>query len=290
MAPKLVRPARPPRRLLPALEAVLSGPKGRRAQPQLPPLRPSWHWKEALGPCGPRVPPRPRTGSSGAWPTLQPPGGRGDGAERAPLDEVPQRRPGPPCSSSCPAKLPPIWGVLWVFFLLLQPLGRPRFRRRSRGPPPWCGSAAAEVSETEPGLELAARKAKAMAIATSVSPTRERRLTGRDRHGLSCTPVTFISAFSLSRSFVPCFFRRLCPPSGTLVSLTSSRLSSLTPTGSGLPFSPPLPILLSFFLEAAPGRRGGGKLESPLLWAGTDGHWRLAGVCDWEGCKRLKGS
>lgn len=119
---------------------------------------------------------------------------------------------------------------------------------------------------------------------------------GRDRHGLSCTPVTFISAFSLSRSFFPCFFRRLCPRSGTLVSLTSSRLSSLTPAGSGLPFSPPLPILLSFFLEAAPGRRGGGKLESYLLCYGWEpmatGGWQgfVIGraVKGWKGAERME--
>lgn len=65
--------------------------------------------------------------------------------------------------------------------------------------------------------------------------TRERRLPGRDVHSLSCTAVTFISAFSLSHSLVPCFFGRLCPPSGTFVSLSPSHSSSLAPTGSGLP-------------------------------------------------------
>ncbi|XP_045048113.1 embryonal Fyn-associated substrate isoform X2 [Desmodus rotundus] len=43
----------------------------------------------------------------------------------------------------------------------------PRLRRQSREPPTWCWAAAAEVSGTDPGLEQAAREAKAMAIATS---------------------------------------------------------------------------------------------------------------------------
>lgn len=84
LAPKLTRPARPPRRLLPALGAVLSGPERRRAQPQLPPPRPPWHWKGALGPCGSGVPPRPRTGSSGGLVHPAAPGRpRGRGRARA---------------------------------------------------------------------------------------------------------------------------------------------------------------------------------------------------------------
>lgn len=117
-----------------------------------------------------------------------------------------------------------------------------------------------------------------MAIATSVSPTRERRLMGRDCHGLSCTPVTFISAFSCLAPSSSCFFRRLCPPSGTLVSLPPSCLSSLTPTGSGSPFSPP-PSHSPLFLEAAPGRRGGGKLEPISSCYG----WEPTATGDWQG-------
>lgn len=175
------------------------------------------------------------------------------------MDEVPQRRPGPPCSSSCPTKLPPIWGVLWVFFLLLQRPRRPRLRRRSRGPPPWCGAAAAEVSETEPGLEQAAPKAGAMAGATSVSPP------GKG----GCGAETFTAALHschfyfcllfVSLSLVPFFSRRLCPFSLTSVSL-SPHCSSLAPCGCRFPFSPSSPHSPLFLSRGCLGMEGRGQV------------------------------
>lgn len=134
LAPKLAHPAQPSRRLLPALGAVLNLLDKRRAVPD-PASSPAQPWNEDFGPCGPGRPLRPRAGNSGGLANPAAPG-RPWGQFRArPLDEVPQRRPGPPLSSSCLAKLPPIWEVLWVFFLL-QPWWRPLLKRHSRGWPP----------------------------------------------------------------------------------------------------------------------------------------------------------
>lgn len=169
-------------------------------------------------------------------------------------------------------------------FLLLQPLRRPRLRRQSWGPPPWCGAAAAEVSETEPGLEQATLEATAMAIATSVSPPgRGGGWVETFRAALHSVP--FISAFSLSLFLVPFFSRRLCPSTFVWCSL-------LIPLCLESPFSPPPPLLLFFFLEAVLQRGEGASLARVLcahLLAGTDGRWRLAGACDWEASGRLGG-
>lgn len=199
------------------------------------------------------------------------------------MDEVPQRRPVPPRSSSCSAKLPPIWGVLWVFFLLLQPTRRPRLRRRSRRPPPWCGAAAAEVSETKPGLEQVQLEAKAMAIATSVSLAR--------RGG--CGAETLTAALHSCHFYFCLLFVSLFRPFllQEAVSLSSLLFPFLLPSSSWVwvPLPSLLPILF-FFLEAAPGWRGGGKSSlSPICFfmGGTDGPWWMAGACDWEASKRL---
>lgn len=176
------------------------------------------------------------------------------------MDEVPQRRPGPPRSSSCPAKLPPIWGVLWAFFLLLQPPGRPRLRRRSRGPPPWCGAAAAEVSETEPGLEKAAQEAKAMAIATSVSPP------GKGGCGLLASTVypALLSLLSLPSLCLSPW--ALSPPGGCVQPPTPNHFcfsfslsSSPAPSGSRLPLLLSSPPFSSFLSRGYPWMEGRGQ-------------------------------
>lgn len=136
-----------------------------------------------MGPCVSRRPLRLKTAAVGAWSPERP-----WGQFRArPLDEVPQRRPGPPYSSSCLAKLPSIWKVLWGFFLFLQLWGRHLLKYYSLGVTfwlgdrePWCGAAVAEVSKTEPGLKQATLEARAMAIATSVSSPGKGGLPGRD--------------------------------------------------------------------------------------------------------------
>lgn len=111
LAPKLARPARPLRRLLLAPGAA-RGNRWRRAQPGPPPARGHrWGEWELRAPV--------HAGAGGLGRSYGPRGDSGPGrqgtARRAPLDEVPQRRPGPLRSSSCPTRLPPIWGVLWGF-------------------------------------------------------------------------------------------------------------------------------------------------------------------------------
>ncbi|KAL4692952.1 hypothetical protein H8959_016762 [Pygathrix nigripes] len=134
LAPKLARPAQPPRRLLPALEALLSCLERRRAQPSARLLTCPGPRRELSAPASPGRPRGLGRAAPGDWTRWWRPGGRGDSTQRAPLDAVPQRRPGPPHSSSCLASLPLIWEVLWIFFLLLQPWRRPRLRRHSWGP------------------------------------------------------------------------------------------------------------------------------------------------------------
>ena len=215
------------------------------------------------------------------------------------MDEVPQRRPGPPRSSSCPAKLPPIWGVLWAFFLLLQPPRRPRLRRRSWGPPPWCGSAAAELSETEPGLEKATQEAKAMAIATSVSPP------GKGGCGLLASTVcpallSLLFLLSLCVSLGPFSSGRLClspfppppPPNPLLFPFLPLTPHPQLLLGLGSPLSPPPPHSPLFFLVAASEWRGGGKSSpSPICCFMGGNRWPpvVAGAGDWEASKRLGG-
>lgn len=133
LAPKLARPAQPPQRLLPALEALVSGLERRRAQPSARLLTCPGPRRELSAPASPGRPRGLERAAPGDWTRWWRPGGRGDSTQRAPLDAVPQRRPGPPRSSSCLASLPLIWEVLWVFFLLLQPWRRPRLRRHSWG-------------------------------------------------------------------------------------------------------------------------------------------------------------
>lgn len=165
----------------------------------------------------------------------------------------------------------------------------PQLGARGRGS--WCGAASAEVSKTEPGLRQAAREAKAMAIATSVSPP--------GRGGCRGETSTACPAL-LSLYFCPLFVSLLGPfllqeavsPSSHFCFPSPSHSSSPAPPGSGL--SPlPRPLPFSFFLlEAAPEWRGGGKRSpSPLCfsWAGTDGYWWLAGARDWEASKRFGG-
>lgn len=199
------------------------------------------------------------------------------------MDKVPQRRPSPPrCSSSCPAELPPIWGVLWVFFLLLQPLRRPRLRRQSWGPPPWCGAAAAEVSETaRPG----AGRARARGHGHShVGESAAEEAAGQRPSPLPRAVTRFcllcLSPRSLLQDAVP------------LLTFVFRSHSPSQPLRSGFPLLRTPSPFLSFFLEAVLERGEGASLARVLpahLLAGTGGHWWLAGGCDWEASKRLGG-
>lgn len=102
LAPELARPAQPPRRLLPALGAVPSGPARRRALPQLPPPRLLRAWEGAFGPCEPRVPQRPRAGGSGG---LANPAAPGTARSARPWmrsrSDAPARPAPPPARPSC---------------------------------------------------------------------------------------------------------------------------------------------------------------------------------------------
>lgn len=102
LAPELARPAQPPRRLLPALGAVLTGLARRRGRPQLPPPRLSRPWEGASDPCGPGVPPRPRADSSGG---LANPVALGTARSARPWmrsrSDAPARPAPPPARPSC---------------------------------------------------------------------------------------------------------------------------------------------------------------------------------------------
>lgn len=127
-----------------------------------------------------------------------------------------------------------------------------------------------------------------MAIATSVSAP-QRGGCWAETSTAALHSVTFVSAFSLSLLLVPFFSRRLCPSPLTFVFRSHS--SSLAPVSRFPLFPTPSPFFF-FFLEAVLDRGEGASLARVLsahLLAGTDGHWWLAGACDWEASKRLGG-
>lgn len=183
--------------------------------------------------------------------------------------DAPARPAPPPARPSCL----PIWEVLWVFFSSSNS-GEATISAPQLGPPPCSGSAAAEVSETEPGLGAGREEGQGHGHSHVGESNQRESLMGQTTVCPALLPLLFLPSLCLAPSSLA--------SSGDSVPLLV--LVSPSPLPPSLNFTVWLPSLLpfpfsSFFWRLPPGRRGGGKLESYLQCYG----WEPMATGDWQG-------